>query len=152
MGRGEPDGYHRASDGRDRQAAGPLDRLADAAEDATAHVAHASRFFRKPLTVAVIVMLVGIGGFSVYFVEMWPHHYSYQAGAYSTDNSHISLGGVRYTLDRKQFEARLAGAKPEAIRKYYVEIGGRRFPVKQAVSVASARRGRVSAPTPPSMR
>ena len=34
------------------KAAGPLDRLADAAEDATAHVAHASRFFRKPLTVA----------------------------------------------------------------------------------------------------
>ena len=26
-------------------------------------------------------------------------------------------------------------AQPEAIRKYFVEIGGRKFPVKQAVSV-----------------
>jgi hypothetical protein len=117
------------------KAAGPLDRLADAAEDATAHVAHASRFFRKPLTIAVMAMLVGIAAFSVYFVEARPHHYSDEAGAYATDNSHVSLGGVLYALDRKQFEARLAGAQPEAIRKYYVEIGGRKFPVKQAVSV-----------------
>jgi hypothetical protein len=26
-------------------------------------------------------------------------------------------------------------AQPESIRKYFVEIGGRKFPVKQAVSV-----------------
>jgi hypothetical protein len=29
----------------------------------------------------------------------------------------------------------LAKTQPEEIRKYFVEIGGRKFPVKQAVSV-----------------
>ena len=117
------------------KAAGPLDRLADAAEDATAHVAHASQFFRRPLTIAVIVMLVGLAGFSMYVIEARPHHYSYSTDSMAGDNTHVSLGGVLYALDRKQFEARLAGAQPEAIRKYYVEICGRKFPVKQAVSV-----------------
>jgi hypothetical protein len=118
------------------KAAGPLDRLADAAEDATAHVAHASRFFRRPLTIAVVVMLMALAGWSAYVLEVRPHYYyPYDAGSYDTDKSHASLGGVLYPLDRKQFEARLAGAQPEAIRKYYVEIGGRKFPVKQALAV-----------------
>jgi hypothetical protein len=120
------------------KAAGPLDRLADAAEDATAHVAHASRFFRKPLTIIVILILLVIAGFSLYVMETRPHHYSYATDSIAGDNSHVSLGGVLYALDRKQFEARLAGAQPESIRKYYVEIGGRKFPVKQAVSVGLA--------------
>jgi len=117
------------------KAAGPLDRLADAAEDATAHVAHASRFFRRPLTVMAIVLMLGAASVSVYLLERPRHYSSYEAGSYDVDKSHASLGGVLYSLDRKQFEARVAKAQPEAIRKYFVEIGGRKFPVKQAVSI-----------------
>jgi hypothetical protein len=118
------------------RAAGPLDRLADAAEDATAHVAHASRFFRRPLIISTIVLAVGLAGFGIYALEARPHHYySYDSAPADIDNSHVSLGGVPYALDRKQFETRVAAAQPEGIHKYYVEIGGRKFPVKQAVSV-----------------
>jgi hypothetical protein len=118
------------------RAAGPLDRLADAAEDATAHVAHASRFFRRPLIISTIVLAIGLAGFGIYALEARPHHsYSYENTTADIDNSHVSLGGVTYPIDRKAFEARVAAAQPEAIRKYFVEIGGRKFPVKQAVSV-----------------
>jgi hypothetical protein len=118
------------------KAAGPLDRLADAAEDATAHVEHASRFFRRPLIIAAMMLLVGLAGVSIYVLTARPHHYySYETGAVDSDKSHASLGGVSYPLDRKQFEARVANAQPEAVKKYFVEIGGRKFPVKQAVSV-----------------
>ena len=118
------------------KAAGPLDRLADAAEDATAHVEHASRFFRRPLIVAAMILLLGLAGVSTYVLVMRPHHYySYETGSFDVDKSQTSLGGVSYPLDRKQFEARLANAQPETIKKYFVEIGGRKYPVKQAVSV-----------------
>jgi hypothetical protein len=118
------------------KAAGPLERLADAAEDTTAHVAHASRFFRRPLTMATIVLAIGLAGFGIYALEARPHHsYSYESALADIDSSHVSLGGVTYPIDRKSFETRLAAAQPEAIRKYFVEISGRKFPVKQAVSV-----------------
>jgi hypothetical protein len=117
------------------RAAAPLDRLADAAEDATAHVAHASRFFRSPLMLAAIVVMIVLGGIGFYELQSRPHYYSYESGAADTDPSHVSLGGVLYPLDRKAFDARLAKAQPEAIRKYFVEIGGRKFPLRQAVSV-----------------
>jgi hypothetical protein len=117
------------------KAAGPLDRLADAAEDATAHVEHASLFFRRPLVIAAMIVLVGLASFSTYLLVIRPHRYSYEYSSVDVDKSHASLGGISYVLDRKLFEARLANAQPEAIKKYFVEIGGRKFPVKQAVSV-----------------
>jgi hypothetical protein len=119
------------------KAAGPLDRLADAAEDATAHVAHASRFFRRPLVIATIVLVLVAMVFGSF--ELARRGRSDAMGRYEAfateSSSEIRLGGVSYPLDRKAFEARLAKAQPEDIRKYYVEIGGRKFPVKQAVSV-----------------
>lgn len=47
----------------------------------------------------------------------------------------ITIGGARCCVSREQVEGRLAGEQPEPLRKYGVEIGGRRFPVKQAVAV-----------------
>ena len=120
------------------RAAAPLERLADAAEDTTAHISHASNFLRRPLTMAIGVLLVILAGFGIYAFEARPHHYySYESEAADPDPSHVSLGGVTYPLDRKFFETKLASAQPEAIKKYFVEIGGRRFPVKQAVSVGT---------------
>jgi hypothetical protein len=45
------------------------------------------------------------------------------------------LGGARYEVTPAQFEERLKKIDPEAIHKYWVEIDGKRFPVKQAVGV-----------------
>ncbi len=118
------------------KAAGPLDRLADAAEDATAHVAHASRFFRRPLTIAAAFLILAAMLFGTY--ELATRKTSYASRSYESadsDAADLRLGGVSYPLDRKAFEARLLKAQPEAIRKYFVEIDGRLFPVKQAVSV-----------------
>jgi len=117
------------------KAAGPLDRLADAAEDATAHVAHASRFFRRPETIAAIIMILVALIFGAYELASRGHSDVARFYESSSESSEIRLGGVSYPIDRKLFEARLAKAQPEAIRVYFVEIGGRNFPVKQAVSV-----------------
>lgn len=55
----------------------------------------------------------------------------------------ISIG-MRFTLDGESFEltpelvrARLAGHVPEAVREYWVEIDGTRWPVKQVISLAT---------------
>jgi hypothetical protein len=118
------------------KAAGPLDRLADAAEDATAHVAHASRFFRRPLTIAAIILILSAMVFGLYQLANRGHSYTARfSGAVGSESSEIRLGGISYPFDRKTFESRLAKTQPEEIRKYFVEIGGRKFPVKQAVSV-----------------
>lgn len=45
------------------------------------------------------------------------------------------LSGARYEVTSAQFAERLKKIDPEAIRKYWVEIDGKRFPVKQAVGV-----------------
>jgi len=121
------------------KAAGPLDRLADAAEDATAHVAHASRFFRRPIMILALPFILGASLFATYELAIRGHSDAVgRYEAFATESpSEIRLGGVSYPLDRKGFEARLARAQPEDIRKYYVEIGGRKFPVKQAVSVGT---------------
>jgi hypothetical protein len=121
------------------KAAGPLDRLADAAEDATAHFAHASRFFRRPITLAAIALALVAMIFGTYEVARREH--TDGAGRSESlaaeSSSEIRLGGVSYPLDRKSFDARLAKAQPEEIRKYFAEIGGRKFPVKQAVSIGT---------------
>ncbi|HVN28591.1 MAG TPA: hypothetical protein VMT64_08905, partial [Candidatus Binataceae bacterium] len=100
------------------KAAGPLDRLADAAEDANAHVAHASRLFRRPLVAALMMLLVASAGSFVYFLEH-SHQHPYAADFSDVDKTHASLGGFSYALDRKQFEARLKDVEPESIKKYF---------------------------------
>jgi len=118
------------------KAAGPLDRLADAAEDATAHVAHASRLFRRPLTIGVMLLILAAMIFGTYELVSRGHSDAARLSeSVAAEASEIRLGGVQYPIDRKSFEERLANAQPEAIHKYFVEIGGRKFPVKQAVSV-----------------
>jgi len=116
------------------RAATPLDRIADAAEDTTAHVAHASRFFRSPIMLAAIMLMIALG-VGLYELQSRPHYYGYDSGGADTDPSHVSLGGVLYPVDRKAFDARLAKAQPESIHKYFVEVDGRKFPLRQAVSV-----------------
>jgi hypothetical protein len=115
------------------KAAGPLDRLADAAEDATAHVVHIGTFLRKPIAIVVVMVLVATGSVGIYEIVNRSDVATVQTSV--ADSSEIRLGGVAYPISRKLFEERISKAQPESIRKYFVEIGGRNFPVKQAVSV-----------------
>jgi hypothetical protein len=118
------------------KAAGPLDRLADAAEDATAHVAHASRFVRKPMIVLAMFLILASMSLGTYRLMSRAHSDTAQPSmSVDSESPEIRLGGVQYPIDRKSFEQRLATAQPEAIHKYFVEVGGRKFPIKQAVSV-----------------
>ena len=115
------------------KAAGPLDRLADAAEDATAHVVHVGAFLKKPVTIIVAILLVLSVAFGSYEIITGQRYDNESISEFNP--SEVKLGGVAYPVDRKLFDRRVASAEPEAIRKYFVEIGGRDFPVKQAVSV-----------------
>jgi hypothetical protein len=115
------------------KAAGPLDRLADAAEDATAHVVHIGTFLRKPATIVVALLLIVALALGAYEIAGQPSGGSIYA--FTSSASEVRLGGVAYPVTRKVFEERLAAAQPESIRRYFVTIRGRNFPVKQAVSV-----------------
>jgi len=115
------------------KAAGPLDRLADAAEDATAHVVHLGTFLRRPATIVIAIVMLLAAGIGTYEIVSRSEAVSVRASV--TDSSEISLGGVAYPFSRKLFDERVSRAQPESIHKYFVEIGGRKFPVKQAVSI-----------------
>ncbi|OZB77850.1 MAG: hypothetical protein B7X41_20555 [Microbacterium sp. 14-71-5] len=55
----------------------------------------------------------------------------------------ITLDGESFDLPPELVRTRLAGHDPEGITEYWVEIDGRRWPVKQVVALATgARRGR----------
>lgn len=45
----------------------------------------------------------------------------------------FTLKGQRYDLDRRKVEDRMRDVAPELGRRHYVEIGGRRYPVKQVL-------------------
>lgn len=47
----------------------------------------------------------------------------------------FTIGGTRHQATRRLIEERLSNVQPESIRKYFVEIGGHRYPVKQAIAV-----------------
>lgn len=47
----------------------------------------------------------------------------------------FTIGGEGITVTRDEFERRVLGEDPEPYRKYYVEIGGKRYPIRQAVEL-----------------
>jgi len=51
----------------------------------------------------------------------------------------FQLGGQDYTLTKEDVQDRLKHVEPEDVRKHYVVVEGRRFPVKQALAVAVGR-------------
>jgi hypothetical protein len=81
------------------------------------------------LAIAILVPLLHYTG-----VMSLLHREVYSSQAPS--GAHLfTLRGARYEVTPAQFAERLKQIDPEAIRKYWVEIDGRRFPVKQAVGV-----------------
>jgi hypothetical protein len=53
------------------------------------------------------------------------------------ENFKFTIGGEEIFLNREEIEKRLAAIEPEGIREVSVEVGGRWFPVKQALSAAA---------------
>jgi hypothetical protein len=51
----------------------------------------------------------------------------------------FQLGGQDYTLSKEDVQDRLKHVDPEDVRKHYVVVEGRRFPVKQALAMAIGR-------------
>jgi hypothetical protein len=45
----------------------------------------------------------------------------------------FTIGGDAFSLTREQVERKLKGVEPEEIRQVYVEVNGRKYPVKQAL-------------------
>jgi len=82
--------------------------------------------------VLAIAILIPIAHYTGFVSRLHGEVESYQ----TPSGAHLFiLGGVRYETTPAQFAARLQKIDPEAIRKYWVEIDGKRFPVKQAVAV-----------------
>ena len=52
----------------------------------------------------------------------------------------FQLGGQDYNLTREDVEARLKHVEPEDVRKHFVTVNGKRYPVKQALAMALGRR------------
>ena len=121
------------------KAAGPLDRLADAAEDATAHVAHAADFSAAGHTSDDCP---GPRSDDLRHLRDRASRTFERADRYEAlaaeSSSDIRLGGRFVSSGSRQELRCAAGESPtEEIRKYFAEIGGRKSPVKQAVSVGT---------------
>lgn len=124
---------------------GPLVRIAvaaeagaDAAEAEEARQALVAHRRRRRIIVAALMAV-----FAIAIIASIAHYTSLisrmQGEVYSNETpagAHLFvLGGARYEVTPAQFEERLKNIDPEPIRKYWVEIDGKRFPVKQAVGV-----------------
>mgnify|MGYP000232784840 CR=1 FL=1 len=46
----------------------------------------------------------------------------------------FTIRGRNYELSREEVVERVRNVEPKAIRKYYVEINGRKYPIKQVVA------------------
>ena len=51
----------------------------------------------------------------------------------------IRFAGKIYQLEKTDIDKALRGVDPEMGRRFFVEIGGREFPIKQAVAKAIGR-------------
>ncbi|WP_130439078.1 hypothetical protein [Kribbella rubisoli] len=49
----------------------------------------------------------------------------------------FTLDGLQFELTAEQVRARLASCEPAEIRQHWVEVDGRRWPVKQALAIAT---------------
>ena len=51
----------------------------------------------------------------------------------------VKFAGKIYELEKKHVEKSLRGVDPETGRRFFIEINGVKYPIKQAVSVAIGR-------------
>ncbi len=48
----------------------------------------------------------------------------------------IKINGTRYELARPEIETLMQGVEPETVRRYFISINGRNYPIKQVFAVA----------------
>lgn len=49
----------------------------------------------------------------------------------------FTIGGQEFSLSREDVERKLKSVEPEEIRKVFVEVSGKKFPIKQALVLAA---------------
>lgn len=49
----------------------------------------------------------------------------------------FTIGGEEFSLSAEDVERKLKGVEPEEVQQVYVEVSGRRYPVKQALGVSA---------------
>ncbi|MDR3485698.1 MAG: DUF5677 domain-containing protein [Bradyrhizobium sp.] len=54
-----------------------------------------------------------------------------------SDQTTFTVGGHKFTLSKEVVELKLKGVEPESVREVYVEVNGKRYPIKQALSIAA---------------
>jgi hypothetical protein len=110
----------------------PIERIAAAVEtDSKAPSSHSISW--KAIVLALIVSVSFAIALSMRF-RPWSGIFTQEASVAGGPHAFV-LNGVRYQATRTIFERRLVEVAPERIRKYWVEIDGRRYPVKQAVAL-----------------
>jgi 5-methylcytosine-specific restriction protein B len=50
----------------------------------------------------------------------------------------FTIGGEEFSLSADDVERKLKGVTPEPIQQVYVEVSGKKFPVKQALGVSAS--------------
>jgi hypothetical protein len=53
------------------------------------------------------------------------------------DKTKFTVGGTEFSLSREEVERKLKGVEPENVRRVYVVLNGKRYPIKQAFAVAA---------------
>jgi hypothetical protein len=56
---------------------------------------------------------------------------------YMNDKTGFTIGGIQFFLTKEQVEQSLAGVEPESIREVYVQVNGKKYPIKQAFAAAT---------------
>lgn len=49
----------------------------------------------------------------------------------------FTIGGEEFSLSADEVERKLKGVEPEQIQQVYVEVSGKKYPVKQALGVSA---------------
>lgn len=49
----------------------------------------------------------------------------------------FTIGGQEFSLSAEDVERKLKGVEPEEVQQVYVEVLGKRYPVKQALAVSA---------------
>jgi len=119
----------------------PIERLAAAAEASAEATEVAIERGRRPLRPSFVAALSIVAALVVAIplaIHMYPAPINMEVVAYNSirPGQHgFIIGGVRYDVTREVIANRLSTVAPEPIHKYWVDIDGRRYPVKQAVAI-----------------
>jgi hypothetical protein len=53
------------------------------------------------------------------------------------EKTRFTIGGIEFSLSKEEVERKLQAVEPENVREVFVEVHGRRYPIKQALAAAT---------------